>query len=137
MVIQSIVFPDEICATKEIYYRFKGGCQQQKKGIYLEEGTIFSTNCYMNLFDARAWLRYTGIKIWRLRLLLSGTGSIKVLSQGQDKLEDNPLVLLEKSFTYSKCTELLLTIQGEELQLLYFEIEAKTEVYLYEAQYTY
>lgn len=84
MVIQSTVFPDEVCKEKELYFRTTGKIHQDK--IWLKPGEQLSTDTYMNALDVLHWAYYTNLCLESLRLCFSGTCTVilSCLEEGRE-----------------------------------------------------
>ena len=49
MVIQNLVFPDEICPEREMYFRAGEETKIEEDHIWIPFGDCISTDTYMNL----------------------------------------------------------------------------------------
>lgn len=78
MILQSVIFFDEICDKSELFLRMTGNADADKKRVILSDGAEFSTNTYMNLFDSGFWKEYTCISKCSLNIRYKGTGSIEI-----------------------------------------------------------
>ena len=62
MVIQNLVFPDEICPEREMYFRAGEETKIEEDHIWIPFGDCISTDTYMNGLNLACWGTYTGIK---------------------------------------------------------------------------
>lgn len=129
-VVQSVVFPNKICAEKELYFRTEGEVHFENERIYLLSNGKVTTDTYMNLFDAATWEKYTGIKEWEIRFLIKGYGKVYIKSEEHQikELEIHSLEMLEEQMTF---------IYGEDVKAsgqIYLEIKAIEEMELSDIQ---
>lgn len=78
IVVQSIVFPDNTCQEMELYFRINERVYFENEHIYILPNGRLTTDTYMNLFDAAAWWKYTGIKKWKLCFQVVGSGVVRI-----------------------------------------------------------
>lgn len=78
MVVQSVVFPNNVCAEMELYFRINKNVCLENERIYMLPNGKLTTDTYMNLFDATVWQKYTGIKEWKIIFQASGFGRVKL-----------------------------------------------------------
>ena len=132
MIAQSLTLPNRICNFQELYIKTLGEVQSNGEGINIGKGSMLSTDTYMNLFDAGTWLHYTEIRKWKLRICLSGKGSIRLICWQNDEQYLLEKIHIDTAALYS------LTIpffHFQEEGMYYFEIEAETQIYLKNAYY--
>ena len=67
-----------------LYVRCSDRVQVRDGKIWVPDGEKISTDTYMNVFDLRAWRRYTVVSEIALAVWLQGRGILKVLMQGQN-----------------------------------------------------
>lgn len=80
VILQNLVFPDEICPEEEMYYRSRGNIEKKEKGVLSAPIEGVTTDAYMNVLDA-GWLqRYTQVEQVLLELQVCGSGKLKVWS---------------------------------------------------------
>lgn len=78
MVVQSFVFPNSVCAEKELYFRTNENVYFENEQIYMYPNGKLTTDTYMNLFDAAVWKKYTGIQKWKILFQAAGFGRVKL-----------------------------------------------------------
>lgn len=78
MVAQSVIFPNNICEETELYFRTNEKVYFENEHIYMPPNGRLSTNTYMNLFDAAAWEKYTGITKWKFSFRVKGFGKVRL-----------------------------------------------------------
>lgn len=102
MVVQNIVFPDEICTNPEIYFRSKEMSIGQNFAV-LEEGGWMSTDTYMNIMDLKNLHTHTEIDKLILEIGFEGKGILDIMENknGKDKVLATYLLSEEKK-TYLK-----------------------------------
>ena len=95
ITLQSVVFKDKVCSSKELYYREKGNAIPEENQITLKEKTEIRTNTYLNLLDCAIWKKYTSIEKIRLVMEIKGSGSIRVLySENETEYQKSYAILL-------------------------------------------
>lgn len=87
ITLQSVVFKDEVCFLKELYYREKGNTIPEEKRLTLKEKTEIRTNTYLNLFDCAVWKKYTSMEKLQLVMEVKGCGSIRILYSEKENEE--------------------------------------------------
>lgn len=128
MILQNCIFPDKSECT-ELYYRASRDVLQEEHGIFLPAGKEFTTDTYMNCFDAGAWKKYTDISEIFLYMSMEGRGKISLICE-------------EKGGT-KKVLELSVdTFQGEiklpedfAKGLVYFRVHAESDMRVHRAYY--
>lgn len=80
LVVQSVVFPNDVCEEMELYFRINENVYIENEHIHMLPNGKMTTDTYMNLFDAAVWQKYTGIKKWKMVFLVSGFGKVKLKS---------------------------------------------------------
>lgn len=78
IVVQSVVFPNNVCAEMELYFRINKNVCIENEHIHMLPNGKLTTDTYMNLFDAVVWQKYTGIKKWKIIFQASGFGRVKL-----------------------------------------------------------
>lgn len=132
MIVQSIILPNEICDSEEIYIRASGQVQLHENSVNMESGTLIITDTYMNVFDAGNWYRYTGNKKWYLRISLSGQGMIRLIHWERKKRDIVQCVKIDTEIMQ----EVIIPFEHkEEDGMYYFEIESTRQIYLKSASY--
>ena len=102
MVVQSVIFPNSVCAEKELYFRTNENVYFENEQIYMFPNGKLTTDTYMNLFDAAVWQKYTGIKKWKILFRVAGFGRVK-LKTGNitvKELEIHRAEMNEKQITF-------------------------------------
>lgn len=80
IILQNLVFPDEICPEEEMYYRSLENMKKKEKGFLLAPGASVTADTYMNVLDV-GWLqKYTQIEQILLELQVLGSGKLKIWS---------------------------------------------------------
>lgn len=77
-ILQSVTFPDAACGCMELFFHIQRKVGFREDSIYLKGASCCDTHTYMNLFDAGAWSRYTGIRKWKLAFMASGAGAVSL-----------------------------------------------------------
>ena len=49
MILQNVIYPDEVCGVDTMFFRTDGVVELQKKRICLQPGNLLKTNTYMNI----------------------------------------------------------------------------------------
>lgn len=91
MVLQSFLFPNEVCRTPELYYRVRGTYKEETNRIVLDSQAEFSSDTYMNLIDIDSWKKYTDMKEVQLFVTVSGIGKVILMEmrrEGDKKIEE-------------------------------------------------
>ena len=78
IIVQSIVFPNDTCQETELYFRTNKKVYFENERIYILPNGKLTTDTYMNLFDAAAWRKYTGIKSWKICFQVVGSGVVRI-----------------------------------------------------------
>lgn len=134
MVAQNIILPTSKCNTTGLYFQTAGTIDFAQAYIHMQPGTEINTSTYMNLFDTTVWDKYTGIKKWKLKIDVSGKGTIHLISN--NAMQNEAVTLQTIRFDSKEMQELHLPFEkvksGEQI---YFEIEAEQETWVYEAKY--
>lgn len=80
IILQNLVFPDEICSEEEMYYRSLENMKKKEKGFLLAPGASVTADTYMNVLDV-GWLqKYTQVEQVLLELQVLGSGKLKIWS---------------------------------------------------------
>lgn len=133
MILQSFLFPDEVCGEPEIYYRvgIKQKAEYKNQMLIIDSGGQISSDSYMNLFDAETWRTYTKVMKARLCLQLYGSGTIGLWlrNETEEKCVQEQIYNSEereiKEFIFST----------GETGFYYFTINAKTRTIFQKAEY--
>lgn len=153
MVLQTFLFPNEVCRDSELYYRIKRtdrikgidrikrideGTDSKTKQeseedrVVLEKKEELSCDTYMNLMDLDAWVTYTKIRQIVLCVTVSGTGKLILMEmqkEGDRKRE-------EIYFDGQQAQSYQFVIQESKLHgMIYFRLLAETRVVFYGASY--
>lgn len=136
MRLQSTVFCDRVCDKEELYFRKEGEARVFDDKLYIQKDSSISTNTYLNLFDATTWYQYTGIRTWKLQLVLSGTGRIRLFlwkTEQKELIQEITFCTEEEieNREYSLAFELKNVSDG----VIYYQIDAYSEVIVSDACY--
>lgn len=106
IVVQSIVFPDNTCQEMELYFRINERVYFENEHIYILPNGRLTTDTYMNLFDAAAWWKYTGIKKWKLCFQVIGSGIVRIKAglASVAEMEIHCTEMIEKQMMFIKYT---------------------------------
>ena len=142
MILQSFLFPDEVFGESQLYYRVRGTYREEDlacKGknrvrIVLAPGSVFSSDTYMNLMDADSWRKYTKVEQVYLCVTVAGSGKLILMEMGEEGEEDRKRK--EWYFSGKEIKAYSWGILEKDFRgMLYFRVEAETEVVFYEAFY--
>ena len=125
MVLQSIVFPNDYCTTKELFYNCDKAVPQSNEGITIPKGTRISFYSYMNNFDGEVWKRYAVFLKVYLSLEIQGKGTVIVKS-----ICNNRTTVVERlQFDNSIFDSMQIDIKyGQYAGQFFFEVETDSEV---------
>ena len=125
MIVQNIVFPNDVCDETMLYFRTEQKIHLAQDEIQMGKDTTINTFTYMNLFDSSFWKEHTDIKEWMAKVQVKGTGIVKLYrrSPGGEELvssvEVNSNEYQEHSFEFTS---------GNEEEIIYFEFASKKEM---------
>lgn len=122
LVLQNIIFKDEIGAGRDLFYRLEGNGRFYDDILYLDKGALVKTDTYMNLFDSSLWNRCTGIDEIFIEFWAEGNGIIRLYS-GLDKAAQ---LITESVIDNEKFAKEKIKIGIENLNEIYLEFKAKT-----------
>ena len=92
MILQSIIFSDDICKENEIFFRVYGGADPlemfKDKELHIPAGVSVSFDAYMNIFDLKKWRGLTGMDEVYLKAECEGEGTLRVffMDTGKKKM---------------------------------------------------
>ena len=127
MKVQTVVFKSEACREQELYIRKKGEIAFEDNAVKMNIGSMFTTDTYINVFDAGVWYRYTGIKDWKLKVNAVGKGVIKLMCLAA------PDIII-KSHALEETLEISFECKNDK-KLFYFMIEAVSNVTVHDIYY--
>ena len=134
MILQNVIYPDEVCGVDTMFFRTDGVIELQKKRICLQPGNLLKTNTYMNILDRGYWEKYTIAKhfyidfraggnfIFRIKHM-SGTQRSKIIFEQKYENLENEIFHIQIPYLYKD-------------GLIFWEIEAVSETIFYEAAYS-
>lgn len=132
MIVQNIIFPDEVCGTEELYFRMRGNCYRKKDQIELQPGGILTTDAYMNVLDVGHWKTYTTLQMLELHIQIEGNFELcigHIAGETEEMLSKQDYALDErKEIVWNlpeSCTD----------GLIYIQIKALTKTVIYRASY--
>lgn len=117
MVVQSVVFPNNVCTEMELYFRTNKNVYFENEHIHMLPNGKLTTDTYMNLFDAAVWQKYTGIKKWKIIFQAVGYGKVK-LKTGNTTVKE-----LEIYSTKMSETQIAFTCDSDDLWF-YLDVES-------------
>lgn len=135
MILQSILYPCEICDKKELYYQCTAELVQKDEIIILPTAGKVSFLAYMNMFDTKVWQQYTQLTMVRFVIQLSGKGHIAL----KRRTGDEECLITEIFFKTSETRsweEINIDIDLEKHSgICYFEITADAEIQFRNARF--
>lgn len=123
LVLQNIIFKDEIGAGRDLFYRLEGNGRFHDDILYLDKGAWVKTDTYMNLFDGSLWNRCTGIDEIFIEFWAKGNGIVQVYS-GLDKTVQ---LVTERVISNEKFVKEKIKIDIESLNEIHLEFKAKAD----------
>lgn len=103
MILQSVIFADDICKKNELFFR--GNCTVEGGALFITAGGRVSFDTYMNIFDLCKWESEAGIKDVSLEVECRGEGCIKLVHMENGKRR----VAAAKRFDFTSDTKAVLT----------------------------
>lgn len=135
MIIQNIVFPDKICAIREMYFRVCGLCTFHEKFLELGKNAAFQTDTYMNILDIECWKKYTNLSEITLEISTCGKCRLNVWNEIGGQQEYKKLIFTD---IVEAGRERITRIKiPDEIQKgsCYLELIAEEETLFYGARY--
>ncbi len=135
-VIQRVVFQpgasehalyDRLSSLNENSVR----AERERFGITVPSGVILALNTYFNSFFEKYWRRYTSLGALRLRIRLSGSGTIKLY---RETAKQGIRLLFERQFELMD-QEIFLDVPEGDPGTLHFEVTATTSVILHRGEW--
>lgn len=131
MTIQKLILPGKVCREKELFIRTQGLISWDDNILEICPGGRVCTDTYMNLMDAAAWYKYTGIRDWILKISVKGKGIIEFY-QWKD---DSKNLICQKKIDTVDMLDLEIAFEYEEESKYYFAIQSETAMTVSEAEY--
>lgn len=137
MVVQSVIFPTQVCDKRELYFHVTGTVDFGSGKVHMLPDAGLSSYTYMNLFDAEVWEKYTGITRWNVQISISGKGKINLISLEYAENQTPEIKVAESiKFDHGKLQKIKIPFEkSREGEKFYFDIEAEQEVWIDEAKY--
>lgn len=130
VVLQSVLYTDEVCKEKEIFYRSSGNVKLENDYLILEKNAAIITDTYMNIFDAALWKRYTPITTLKLEMKVRGRGCIRIYSWSKAGRK----LLSESEINSGRLVKRIFYLT-EAAGMLFFEVVAKGDFELRDVYY--
>lgn len=83
-MIQNVCLGDTRFGCCEPLIRYSGKIEKTENKMTLTGGATVDTDTYMNLLDAAAWEKYTGIRKWRIVFKAKGQGRVCLFHRGME-----------------------------------------------------
>lgn len=134
MILQSVIFQDGPCKKREYFLRSRRGDIVADHTLHLAHiplGEELNTFTYMNLFDAGLWGRVSGLSAFVCRFIIKGKAILRLWSI----LENKETLIAERKIDFSEAKELQIPFQSLGQELVFFTLEAESDVVLYRAVY--
>ena len=134
MILQSTVFQGDPCSKQELYLRSRKGkitVGSEQRYVRIDEGEELDTFTYMNLFDAASWGRVSGLSDFICRVMFSGKAVLRLWNV----LHEKKTLLAEQRSDSLDMKELQIPFRSLGQGLVFFTIEAESDVVLYSAVY--
>ena len=132
MILQSIVFSNDIEIPQELFYRVSGDVICTGHDLLLCNGQKLTTDTYMNLFDYKTWRKYTEMEKCAVTVTYEGEGILAIYewsTQGRKKINEYILSGEQES------TEQFEISPIENECTIYLEISAKDKLNVMQAAY--
>lgn len=130
--MQNVIWPDEVCGIRDMYFRTDGFVNQYAGCIELKPGEQLSTNTYMNCLDINHWRQYTTIEQFALQIEAEGTLCCDVVLRGFEGEE----VLFSRDYHLSSRETVRFSLDTKAYTgILYFVVKAVSDVRFYSGRY--
>lgn len=125
MIVQSIILPNQICNTEEIFVRKNGNIRFADDQINMDADSKLKFDTYMNIFDADIWGRYTNVFQWKVNMELCGEGEIRLIRWCGENRE----ILSRYDFQADEWTACSIRFRHNRTKSMYYlEADAVSEV---------
>ncbi len=92
MILQNILFSDDICKDNELFFRVRGDIDPADmpgdKGLHIPAGVHVSFDTYMNIFDLKKWRELTCVEDVYLEAECTGEGTVRVFFMDTGKKKE-------------------------------------------------
>ncbi len=133
MVLQNVIWPDEVCGVHELYFRTDGFFDRAADCVKLKPGECLSTDTYMNCLDISHWKRFTTVKQTELKIEAKGEFRLTVILREAEAEK----TLLTRTHQLEDRTTIKVFLELGPLEgILYYLIEAIGKVWVYGSQYS-
>ena len=135
MIIQSILYPCDVCRNSEIYYQSKVSFEEKANCIVIPARSQLSFFSYMNNFDIDFWKRYTTIANVNFIAEILGKGIVYL----KCKTKDGDIVI-SKSVFYTEDVKKYQEIKfdfnlNEQSGMCYLEVQSESDVEVRKARF--
>jgi len=112
--LQPILFPMAEAKEQQLWFRYHGqGVRYEDGEMTIAPGTAVDFGTYFNSFSYTKWIRYTGIRRYRLHLKVKGKGSICVYRFSLDGGTVRQEEICTEAFDHKKAGELILDLSTD------------------------
>ena len=135
MILQKIVWQQQVVDEPELYYKIKNGIQSNEK-ILLHAGGKIDFSTYMNIFSAKKWKKYTGVQAINVSVTFEGKIKLFIYSYScimRKVVAEN--ILQEEIESCNKCTVDTSKIELPDSGVIGVSIVASEDTILYEGSY--
>ena len=133
MILQNLIFPDEVCQFWELYYRTDGTYHSPGPYLELMPGEVLSSDTYMNVLDIGHWKKYTWLERVTLTVAAEGKFRIRCLVEA----EGTEKIFFEQEYNCRTQEEISCTLPEDIREgLVYFRMEAIERTRFYSARYS-
>ena len=134
MILQSIIYPCDVCEQKEIYYQSEQRLIQYEDKVIVPTDSKVSFFSYMNAFDCDVWKKYTSISNVQFLMKLTGKGCVAL----RCKTKEKDVLLEEQRFDIlaSAWKEIIFELNLKEQEgFCYFEIISESAIQIKTARF--
>ena len=97
MILQSLIFKDEICDNNNLFFRSMGNVKSDGSHLYIGDGGQVTFDTYMNIFDLEKWCELTSVNEVYPEAECKGEGEIRLVHMDNGKRK----ILARKHFDFS------------------------------------
>lgn len=144
--IQNIILPHDVDANLQTYpelmYRSANPAVDTvlvyngvDKCHIIKKYDSIDFSAYLNVISVKKWKQYTNAENFKLKLTLSGKGSVEIIELYRNSQMLNTSIIKEVAVNYSEPTEVLIDLPETDKPLLAFRITAVEEIGIYSAAY--